>query len=297
MQCKQLLHALRAKIYFKTGRLQGSIIESRIASDILAINNIKNRILLKSIDDIALAQWLSGYTDQALMMLDNAEKAYLKQNDIRGQITTDWNRILLHTMDYDADKVTSCINRAERSEARHLIMSARGFTATAAHLLTLVMIINGQENNMNGVEDAIQMLRKHTTLYKPFWKTLLAEAYLKIEDYEDCSRCICDAFNTSDSTGERFYLSEAHRVNAELKLKIGRKKDAKNSYDIALNIAQENNTPILELRALNSQYTNYTTLNKKEKEIILSRILEIIKTFDNKKATFDIRNARKILKA
>ncbi|OQY03502.1 MAG: hypothetical protein B6I25_07960, partial [Planctomycetales bacterium 4572_13] len=294
---KQLLHALRAKIYFKTGRLQGSIIESRIASDILAINNIKNRILLKSIDDIALAQWLSGYTDQALMMLDNAEKAYLKQNDIRGQITTDWNRILLHTMDYDADKVASCINRAERSEARHLIMSARGFTATAAHLLTLVMIINGQENNMNGVEDAIQMLRKHTTLYKPFWKTLLAEAYLKIEDYEDCSRCICDAFNTSDSTGERFYLSEAHRVNAELKLKIGRKKDAKNSYDIALNIAQENNTPILELRALNSQYTNYTTLNKKEKEIILSRILEIIKTFDNKKATFDIRNARKILKA
>ena len=295
-QCKQLIHALRGKIYFKTGQITESITESRVTSAIGTHQELQNQIIFKTSDDVALAQWLRGDTDQAIIVLDNAEQMYLCNNNIRDQITTYWHRILLHTMDYDAKKVAIYIERAERNERKYSIMSGRGFTAMSHYLLTLIEIINGKKVDLDDIEAAMEKLRKHTTLYKPFWKTLLAEAYLKTENDEACARCIDDAFNISGSTGERFYLPETHRVNAELKLKTNRRKEAKDSYDTALNIARQNDTPMLELRALNSIFLNKPPLRKKEKEGLKSRFLEIMKTFDGRMETFDIRNARKIIK-
>ena len=297
IHCKQLVHSIRAKIYFKTGRIKESIIESKLLSDVESSDELKSQTILRTSDSSSIAMWLSGYPDQAIETFENNERKHLKLNNIRGLITTYWEGIVLHTIDYNPEQVLFYIETAKKIEEKYSIMSERGFTLLANHLLTLVNIIKGQKTDIHNIDIQMEKLRRHTTLYKPFWKTLLAEAYLKMDQYENCSRCIDDALNISQKTGEIFYLPETHRINAELKLKLDRKKDAKRSYKIALSIAQENNAPMLELRALNSLCVNYDTLNKKEYEKNLRRTSEIMKTFDNKKTTFDIRNAQKILKA
>jgi predicted ATPase len=78
----------------------------------------------------------------------------------------------------------------------------------------------------------------------------LAEAYRNSNDYAEGLRVLRHAQDHVEKSGERFYESDVHRVNGELRLMQGAgDAEVEEHYNKAIRVAQDQNGKILELRA------------------------------------------------
>jgi len=82
----------------------------------------------------------------------------------------------------------------------------------------------------------------------------LARAYAEVGNFYDAQRCIGEAITAAETTGERWFEAEVHRIAGEIALKSPEPDAAKAEayFERALAIARQQQAKSWELRAATS---------------------------------------------
>ena len=95
------------------------------------------------------------------------------------------------------------------------------------------------------------MLSSGSTTWMPWQLSFLASAYAKLGQFDDAWRCIGEALTTVETTKERWYEAEVHRLAGEITLVTPEPDTTKVEayFDRALTVAREQQAKSWELRA------------------------------------------------
>jgi len=143
-----------------------------------------------------------------------------------------------------------------------------------------------------------------TEAERPYWLTLLAEAYGKTGRTEEGLVVLVEALDTVNKTGERWHEAELYRLKGELLLaQEGKKEKAKGKnkeraeaeacFHQALNIARRQEAKSLELRAVMSLSRLWQKQGKKEEA--RQMLAEIYHWFTEGFDTADLKDAKALL--
>jgi predicted ATPase len=102
------------------------------------------------------------------------------------------------------------------------------------------------------IGSAITALRSTgATLWTPFHLSYLARAYAELNQFDDASRCIGEAMTAVQTTQERWFEAEVHRMAGEIALKSPEQKATKAEayFERALVVARQQQAKSWELRA------------------------------------------------
>jgi predicted ATPase len=107
--------------------------------------------------------------------------------------------------------------------------------------------------------DAVQTINAGITAYRstgaslfmPLWLSYLAKAYAELGQFDDARRSIGEALTAVDTTKERWFKAELHRIAGEIALKSPKRDAAKveGCFDRALAVARQQQAKSWELRA------------------------------------------------
>jgi predicted ATPase len=110
--------------------------------------------------------------------------------------------------------------------------------------------------------EAIQMITSGITLYRstgsrlylPIFLSHLSRAYAELGQFDQAWRCIGEAMAAVETTGERWYEAEIHRVTGEIALKLPQlgSSQAGAYFERALAVARQQQAKSWELRAATS---------------------------------------------
>ena len=89
------------------------------------------------------------------------------------------------------------------------------------------------------------------TQFLPSWLSYLAIAHAELGQFDDAWRCIGEAMTTIETTKERWFEAEVHRVAGEIALKSPQPDAAKaeSYFERALAVARQQQAKSWELRA------------------------------------------------
>jgi predicted ATPase len=201
-----------------------------------------------------LALWLMGYPEQALQRIRHAvtiaREIDSPHNLAFALVFAAW----LHQFRRERAEVQ------ELAEAVVVISTEKGFPFWAA----LGTSLRGWAMAEGGREEDITQLRQgvaawHATGAKtltPYYDALLAEAYGKNGQDENCLGILAEALTAVNKTGECFYEAELHRLEGEGRLKQfvlqSQELEAEECFQRAINVARKQNAKSLELRSVMS---------------------------------------------
>ena len=107
--------------------------------------------------------------------------------------------------------------------------------------------------------DAVQMITSRNAAYRstgatwfaPTYLSHLARAYADIGQLDDALRCLGEATNAVDTTGERWFEAEVYRLAGEIALKLPQSDSTKaqSYFERALAVARQQQAKSWELRA------------------------------------------------
>jgi hypothetical protein len=85
----------------------------------------------------------------------------------------------------------------------------------------------------------------------PVWLSYLTEAYAELGKFDDAWRCVSKAVNAMDTTKEKWWEAEVHRVGGEIALKLPDPDAPKAEayFERSLSIARQQQAKSWELRA------------------------------------------------
>jgi len=89
------------------------------------------------------------------------------------------------------------------------------------------------------------------TMWEPLHLSFLAKAYADLGQFDNARRCVGEAIAMAETTGERWYEAELHRISAEIEL-LSPERDAAEAqahFQRALEIARAQQARSWELRA------------------------------------------------
>ena len=142
-----------------------------------------------------------------------------------------------------------------RAEAAMALSTEQGFP----YWLAMGTIVRGWALALQGqAEEGIAQIRQGLTAYRatgaegarPYFLTLLAEAYAQRGQAEEGLAVVSEALETVEATGERFYEAELHRLQGELSLQLPTPLVAAEAcLQRALALARRQQAKSLELRA------------------------------------------------
>src|SRR5262249_10939123 len=91
-------------------------------------------------------------------------------------------------------------------------------------------------------------------LYLPIFLSHLSKAYAELGQFDQAWRCIGEAMAAVETTGERWYEAEIHRVTGEIALKLPQlgSSQAETYFERALTVARAQQAKSWELRAATS---------------------------------------------
>jgi predicted ATPase len=166
----------------------------------------------------ALALWVLGYPEKAVADTDHA----LKDAREIGQAAT-----LMHALTLTSIPHILCGNYATANALLdELVILADGkgaffWKATGMLLQGFLLALTGK------AADAVQMIASGITARQSTratqWTSLhlsyLARAYAELGQFDDAWRCIGEAMTAAETTKERWYEAEVHRMAGEIALK------------------------------------------------------------------------------
>ena len=88
-------------------------------------------------------------------------------------------------------------------------------------------------------------------MWEPLHLSFLAKAYADLGQFDNARRCVGEAIAMAETTGERWYEAELHRISAEIEL-LSPERDAAEAqahFQRALEIARAQQARSWELRA------------------------------------------------
>ena len=122
-------------------------------------------------------------------------------------------------------------------------------------------ILRGHALAMQGATDeAVSCLRealaavarRGATRYRPYGLAHFAEALAIRGEYAPALAALKEGFETMDTTGERWWEAELHRVNGIALCGLNKLEDGQAAFEDALRIARQQQAKSLELRAATS---------------------------------------------
>jgi predicted ATPase len=127
------------------------------------------------------------------------------------------------------------------------------------------------------------------------WLSYLASAYAQLGQYDDARRCMGEAMMVMETTKERWFEGEAHRIAGEIALMSPERDAAKAKayFDRALTIARKRQAKSHELRAAMSMARLWRDQGKRdEARDLLARVYAwFTEGFD----TLDLKEAKALL--
>ncbi len=253
-----------------------------------------------SLFTLAHALWLLGYADEALKKV---REALALAQGLSHPFSLAW--ALNHGAQLHHERRDVQVVR-EWGEAGMALANENGF----AGLRRWGTITRGWALAEKGqVADGIAQVRQAATfrrgrgdLSRPFYLTLLAEAYRKAGQIEEGLTSLAEALDTVDKTGERWYEAELYRIKGELLLAQEGKKakgkkeavsEAETCFSKAVDIARSQSAKSLELRAVMSLGRLWQQQSKKEEA---QRMLaEIYGWFTEGFDTADLKESKALL--
>jgi predicted ATPase len=124
-------------------------------------------------------------------------------------------------------------------------------------------VIIGALAQTRKASDAVQMITAGiiglrstgSTLWMPYFLSYLARAYADLGNFDEAWRSIDEARTAMETTKERWYDAEIHRMAGKIARKAPRRDDAKAEacFDRSLAIARQQQAKSWELRAAMSR--------------------------------------------
>src|SRR5499433_1677065 len=151
--------------------------------------------------------------------------------------------------------------------------------------------------------DAIQMITSGITMYRstgsrvylPIFLSHLSRAYAELGQFDQAWRCIGEAMAAVETTKERWYEAEIHRVTGEIALKLPQlgSSQAETYFERALNVAHAQQAKSWELRAAMSMARLWHDQGMREKARAL--LAPIYGWFTEGFDTLDLKQAKVLL--
>jgi class 3 adenylate cyclase/predicted ATPase len=242
------------------------------------------------------ALWLLGQPDAALL---DASRAIDEAREI-GQAPT-LMYALVHAL---LIRIQCEDHTAARAEADELVALANEkgalfWKAQGLFVQGCVLAASGQ------AEDAIHMITAGTTPWRsigstfwmPFYLSYLARAYADLGQFDSAWGCLSDAIAAAETTKERWYEAEIHRVAGEIAL-LSPSPDlvkAEDYFERALAIARAQQARSWELRTATSLARLWREEGKRQEA--RGCLAPVLAWFTEGFDTADLRRARALLDA
>jgi predicted ATPase len=188
----------------------------------------------------------------------------------------------------------------ERAEAAISLATTQGFP----QWITQGSILHGwalvhQGQAQAGIEQLHQGIiawrATGAELARPYWLALLAEAYGTTGQLEEGLTVLAEALTLADTTGERWYEAEIHRLKGELLLQQSwdNQAEAETCFTQAISIAQNQQAKSWELRATTSLAKLWQQQGKRQEAYNL--LAPVYNWFTEGFDTADLIDAKKLL--
>jgi predicted ATPase len=190
----------------------------------------------------------------------------------------------------------------EQAEAAMVLCTTQGFGPYLAGCTVLrgwALVAQGQGHE--GIAQMREGLAAWQTTgleqMRPYFLALLAEAYGHVGQADAGLTALMEALTLVDTTGERFYKAELHRLQGELRLKhvIPDEPQAETCFQHALTIAHHQQAKSLELRAAMSLARLWQRQGKRTEAREL--LAPIYSWFSEGFDTADLQEAKALLEA
>jgi predicted ATPase len=236
------------------------------------------------------ALWFLGYPEAALADADQAVKDAHKI----GHAAT-----LLNALAFAAGIQTFCGNYATANMLYDELVAladekgAVYWKVRAMPQIGQLLALSGETSDavIQKLASGITALRSEgDTLYMPLLLSTLGRAYAELNQFDDAWRCIGDAMSTIETTKERWFEAEVHRMAGEIALLLPEPDAAKAEayFEPALSVARAQQAKSWELRAAMSMARLWRDQGKRDEA---RELLAPVYGFD----TLDLREAKALL--
>jgi predicted ATPase len=242
----------------------------------------------------AWALWFLGYPEAALVDADHALK-YAREI---GQAAT-----LMVALHHASFTHIHCGNYgAANAEVGELVAltdekGAKQWKAGGMSAQACLFAVTGKTS------DAVQMLTSGitawrstgSTVFTPWFLSLLAKAYAGLSEFDDAWRCIGEAMTAVEITKEKWCEAEVHRVAGEIALLSQEPDTAKAEayFERALAVARAQQAKSWELRAAMSMARLWRDQGKRDEA--RSLLAPVYGWFTEGFDTLDLKEAKKFL--
>ena len=238
--------------------------------------------------------WMLGYSDQALHGINEALSQAQELNHPFSLA------LALHYFAFLRQFRQEVQGVQERAEALIGLSTEQRFPLWLAHgtiLLGWARALQGE--GAEGIAQMHQGLVAYrgtgSELHRPYFLSLLAEAYGEAGQPEEGSTVLAEALALVDKTGERHWEAELHRRKGELLLMQQRQKvgEVEECFRQALDIARRQQAKSLELRAAMSLSRLWQQQGKQEQA--RQMLADIYGWFTEGFDTADLKEAKALL--
>jgi len=242
----------------------------------------------------AMSKWMLGYPDQALQSIN---EALIQAQEFTHPFSLAFALNMTAVVHQFRREAQAVQERAEELIALSTEQSFPYFLAFGTILRGCALTAQGE--GAGGIALVHQGLAAYrateSELHRPYFLSLLAEAYGKVGQLEEGLSVLGEALAIVDNTGERNWEAELHRQKGELLLmqkgqKVG---EAEECFQKALDIARRQQAKSLELRGSMSLGRLWQQQRKQEEAHHL--LAEIYYWFTEGFDTADLKEAKTLL--
>jgi class 3 adenylate cyclase/predicted ATPase len=242
----------------------------------------------------SMALWLLGYPEAALADTGQA----LKDARETGHAAT-----LMYALTYTALMNIECGNYAAAKAQLHELVALAEEKGTL-QWKALGMTVQGCLLALTGnASNAVRLITSASTAYRstgatvmmPWYLSCLARAHAELGQLDDAWRCIGEAMTVAETTKERWFDADIHRMAGEIALLSSEPDAAKAEahFERALAIAHEQRAKSWELRAATSLARLWRDQGKRRQPHDL--LAPIHACFTEGFDTLDLKEARALL--
>jgi predicted ATPase len=253
-------------------------------------------IRVASLSFRSLALWMLGYPDAALADVESARK---DAREIGHAVTLIYALFAGSMTEFLCGNFAMATAEARESVALADEKGALVFKAVGTVTLGCSLAESGEAG------DAIQMIATGITALRAsgatLWASLhmshLARAYTMLGQFDDAWSCINEAITAVDTTKERWWEAEVHRIAGEIALKSPQSDAAKAqaNFERALAVAREQQAKSWELRAAMSLARLFRDQGERNKARDL--LAPVYGWFTEGFDTLDLKEAKTLLDA
>lgn len=243
---------------------------------------------------VAIVLWLLGEPDAAL---ERCQEAMRLASDLSHPFSRSWAlyyTAMVHQLRREAPKTQAY------AEALIELCQEQGFAYRQVQGNILREWARAEQGHgapeVDKMRQGLEAVRATgAEVYRPYYLAVLAEVYSKLGEHETALTGLNEILAIVETTNERFYEAELHRLKGEMLAKLGNADPAAadDCFQLALQVAQQQGAKSLELRAALSRSRLWQRQHRRDEAREL--LAEVTARFAPEVDTADLQEARTLL--